>query len=151
MPHLSARDIATSVCRHWSDAMTSDIVTIYPGIDAGTETLTEWYELWVDAWSTRTQRTGAPESWDVSVSVHGFTKPGLDAGRVQDLAETARRILAAALIPVRATSADPLLGYLQLQEPEILDLSRGHRERRHSSLRHALVRCRGVAQTVVEG
>lgn len=93
----------------------------------------------------------APESWDVSVSIHCFTKPGLDAGRVQELAETARRILAAALIPVRATSADPLLGYLQLQEPEVIDLSRGERERRRSSLRHALVRCRGMAQTVVEG
>lgn len=151
MPTPTARDIAASVCRHWHDALTSGLVTIHPGTDVGTASLAEWFELWTDAWSTRTQRTGAPERWDVSVSVHCFTKPGVDAGRIQDLAETARRALAGALIPLHATAAGPLLGHLQLHEPELVDLSRPDRDRRHSPLRHALVRCRGVAQSDVEG
>jgi len=151
MPTPTPRDIAASVCRNWSDALTSGLVTIYPGADVGTASLPEWFELWVDAWSTRPQRATAPERWDVSISVHCFTKPGLDAGRVQELAETARRILAGAVIPLHATAAGPLLGHLQLHEPELVDLSRHDRDRRRSPLRHALVRCRGVAQAAVEG
>lgn len=146
MQLFSARDLATTVCRHWQATLPSGFVTAWPGTEVGTATLSEWFELWVDAWQPRPQRAISPARWDVAVTVHCYVRPQLDAGRVQELAELARAALANRLLSVRTTNAGPLLGHLQLLEPELVDLSRKELERRKSALRHAMLRGRGVAQ-----
>jgi hypothetical protein len=103
-----------------------DTPTHFPGVPLDTTQLSEWIELWVDAWSHQTRRATQAESIELTITAHVFVKASTNLARVHSLAQSIRTALEHQSIPLRdpVTSGHPLVGYAIPKEPEIRDLTR---------------------------
>lgn len=143
---LRLEQVTVSVLAWWRNTFPLRVATVWPGTVLDTAGVTEW----VEGWSGLPQRAGGPERVELSLTVHCFTKPGMDVGRVQELADAARETLSQQTIAVRdfAESGGPVVGYVSVFEAEVRDLTRNHAGSLQKGMRHAVVTCRGVAQGV---
>ena len=150
MAELRQEVIAASVFACWADQFPLPVSTVYPGTTLDTSALDEWLEIWMDAWSRRPQRASDAKLLELSLTVHCFVKPGLDKGRVQELADAARETLSGKTIELRdyEQSGSPLVGYALVFEPETRELTRNHAGGLQSGLQHLVVSWRGMAQGI---
>lgn len=145
---LTHEQIASSVFVHWADQFPLTVATVYPGTQIDTNEVTEWLEIWINAWSRRPQRISNRQLLDVVVEVHCFVKRQQDKSRVHELVDAARNTLSQVTLPVRdfETSGSPIEGYAKLFEPEVHDLTRSEVGKLEHTMQHHVVRCRGIVQ-----
>ena len=151
MAMISGEDITRSVQVYWRDTLSPAVTTVYPGQQVETSQLTEWVELWIDAWNDRLRRDAAPDELLVSITVHCFSRHPTQATQVQALADGARGVLARKLISIAdfSMSGTPVVAQLRTREAETRDLTRSHGETTRGVLHHVVVMVTAVVQEIV--
>lgn len=147
---LTHESIASSLFTHWADQFPLSVTTIYPGTKVDTTGLNEWLELSIEEWFRRPQRSGGKQVIDVSVVVHCFVKQGLDKSRLHELADAARSTISQKTIAIRDydMSGTPVLGYLNMVEPNTRDRTRDAANALRHTMQHLEIRCLGFAQQI---
>ncbi len=145
LPHHA---ITASLFQFWSDRFNSGTTTVYPGMKVDTVSLSEWVELWVDAWSRRPQRSAGTPFVELTVTVHCFVRSGPDAGRLHALTDLVRATFAQAVVPLIdfTVSDTPEIGTIRLKEAETRNLTRRDTGTLQVVLHHTAVVIRGVVQ-----
>lgn len=141
--------IAAAVFERWRDALASDAPTIYPGLHVDTSAWPEWFELWLDSWSPRRQRSVAPELTNLLVTAHCFVRPATDAGRVLQLAAAAQQALNRQTLAIADPAArEVVVGYAKFTEADVRDVTRLEADAGRHGLQHHVVTWHGWAQRV---
>jgi hypothetical protein len=138
---LPTTRLTAALHQHWTEEFPSEIPTLYPGTRLDTAALSTWTELWLNQLSESPHRTGHPESLDLSITVHVFSRHPTDKRQLQETTDAVRTALTHRQIAVRST-ADPesqLLGWLSIREPQQHDLTRNHTTDLADQLAHAVL------------
>lgn len=138
---LPAQHLITSIHSHWASQVPNGTPTIYPGARVDTNRLTDWYELWVDAWSDSPRRHADPDGLTVSILIHCFSRQPTRKTTVQRLASVARTALARQTLSIIDADAPTprTIGFLRLREHAVHDLSRNHAALGQERLQHLVL------------
>ncbi len=144
---LSDEHLVASLQRHWST--TTATPTRFSGAPLETRHLDAWCDFAVISTSAPVRRHGMPDRRVLLVTVHCFAKTGADSFACQRIATVARETLEHQVIAVTDPAvADSLLGFLDLREVEVRDLSRVQADAGHPDLQHLVLTVVAVAQAV---
>ena len=152
MASLTQDRLASSLYSWWDETASSSAITLYPGVDRDSAETSEWVELWIETVRHPRQRNHTPLLLDVTVTVHCYSREPFDLSLGQKLAESVRAQLSQQVIPLFDFEESlPLeVGYLKLNEPDIMNMTRSHLEQQERPLQHYVVMCRGVAQELLQ-
>lgn len=144
------KDLVRSLTSYWRDTFSTTWPTIYPGMQDDVSQLEAWVEIdfpWV---RDRRGRTSGLRFLEFGFDGHCFSRRDDDLARMRVMVDAIRSTLSHQIIAVRDFdhSAQPVIGYVKMSEPEIRDFSRIERSVKGRPLNHSLVSYRGLAQMV---
>lgn len=145
---MSLSSLHGSLFTYWRKHGPQQVTTVFPGMTLDTTGFNQWVELWVTSLNRVRTRDALPGIIELEVIAHCFQKKHNDLAAAGNLLDDVQETLTNQRIVIRnfTNPSVPVIGYLQLGEPQIRDLSRNPSASGEHQLTHHVVTCSGIAQ-----